>query len=411
MAPPRTLLIVLAGGAGARLGSVADAAAASALRFAGSHRLIDFPLSHARNSGIADVWVLERHHAITAHLAGGRPWDLDRTRGGLVVRGLGEVADGAAAGSADALWAQVDAIGAYEPEVVLVAPADAIYRMDYSAVAAEHLRIGAAATVVTTRYDGDRSRHGVVVVREGRVTHYAHRPRVARTDVIATGVLAFEPRELLARLTSLHRERAGDGALGDIGERLMPGVADAGDAVELRHTGYWRDVGTVAEYWRAHMDLLSRPPFDLDDPAWPISTRQLRHAAARLTAGAEVDRALVSAGAVVEGTVRRSVLGPGVHVSPGAVVSDAVLLDDVRIGPGAQVHRAVVDEGARVRGRAEVGAAAPTGPAAEAGAGVEAGAAVGTGAAVGDGEIALVGARAVVHPRKRVPPGGRYGAR
>jgi glucose-1-phosphate adenylyltransferase len=399
MAPPRTLLIVLAGGAGARLGAVADAASASALRFAGSHRLIDFPLSHARNSGISDVWVLERQHALTAHLAGGRPWDLDRTRGGLEVRGLGEVPDGAAAGSADSVWAQVDAIGSYEPEVVLVAPADAIYRMDYSAVAAEHLRTGATATVVTTRYDGDRSRHGVVVVREGRVTHYAHRPRVARTDVIATGVVAFEPRELIARLAGLRRDRGGDGPLGDIGERLLPGIADSGDAVELRHTGYWRDVGTVAEYWRAHMDLLVRPPFDLDDPAWPISTRQLRHAAARLTAGAEVDRALVSAGAVVEGTVRRSVLGPGVHVSPGAVVSDAVVLDDVRIGPGAQVHRAVVDERARVRGRAEVGAPGPADAAAQ------------TGGPVGDGEIALVGARAVVHPRKRVPPGGRYEAR
>ena len=60
MAPPRTLLVVLAGGAGSRLESLTDCRAKPALRFAGSHRLIDFPLSHAANSGVQDVWVIEQ---------------------------------------------------------------------------------------------------------------------------------------------------------------------------------------------------------------------------------------------------------------------------------------------------------------------------------------------------------------
>src|SRR5699024_4835207 len=62
MAPPRTLVVVLAGGAGSRLGVLTEHRAKPAVRFGGTHRLIDFPLSNARNAGIDDVWVLLQYH-------------------------------------------------------------------------------------------------------------------------------------------------------------------------------------------------------------------------------------------------------------------------------------------------------------------------------------------------------------
>src|SRR5690625_5229742 len=114
MAPTRTLLIVLAGGAGSRLETLTEHRAKPALRFGGSHRLIDFPLSHASNSGIGDVWVVEQFEpeSITAHLARGRPWDLDRSRGGLMLLGphQGDEREGWHAGTAAALWRKADRI-------------------------------------------------------------------------------------------------------------------------------------------------------------------------------------------------------------------------------------------------------------------------------------------------------------
>lgn len=383
MAPTRTLLVVLAGGAGTRLEALTERRAAAALPFGGTHRLVDFPLSHAANSGISDVWVLAQHHpvSVSEHLAGGRPWDLDRTRGGVLV--VGPEAGDQHLGTADALARRADAIRRHEPEVVLVASADAVYRMDFADVVARHAASGAELTVVTTRHGGDLTRHGVVQVQEGRVTEYAHRPERPRGDLVATGVLAFGTAALLAGLEEVRRGRGADG-LGDLGDHLLPAMVARGGAVEHRHQGYWQEVGSVEEYWHAHMALLDRPPFDLDDPAWPVTTRVRRHAPARLLGDGRVEHAVVGPGAVVEGTVTRSVLGPGVRVAAGAEVVDSVLLDDVRVGPGAVVRRTVVDEGARVRGRAEVG-----------------------GAGEGDA-VALVAAHAVVHPRKRVAAGGRY---
>src|SRR5205823_459265 len=87
MARDRRLMVVLAGGAGGRLDLLTEDRAKPAVPFGGAYRLIDFPLSNAHHSGIDDVWVVQQFHpaSIEDHLANGRPWDLDRTTGGLLL--------------------------------------------------------------------------------------------------------------------------------------------------------------------------------------------------------------------------------------------------------------------------------------------------------------------------------------
>ena len=90
---PRVLALMLAGGEGSRLGPLTDERAKPALPFAGTYRLIDFPLSNCLHSGIGDVWVIRQygHMNWQKKLANGRPWDLDRTRGGLrILHPLGD---------------------------------------------------------------------------------------------------------------------------------------------------------------------------------------------------------------------------------------------------------------------------------------------------------------------------------
>jgi glucose-1-phosphate adenylyltransferase len=103
------LVVVLAGGQGSRLGLLTKYRAKPALPFAGHYRLIDFPLSNCLHSAVSDVWVLQQYQpaSLNDHLSNGRPWDLDRTTGGLVVlpphQGSGR--EGWTKGTADGLWA------------------------------------------------------------------------------------------------------------------------------------------------------------------------------------------------------------------------------------------------------------------------------------------------------------------
>jgi len=74
--PERTLVIVLAGGEGSRLGPLTQRRAKPAVPFAGMFRLIDVALSNVANSGLTNVWVVEQYepHDLNDHLANGRPW-------------------------------------------------------------------------------------------------------------------------------------------------------------------------------------------------------------------------------------------------------------------------------------------------------------------------------------------------
>jgi glucose-1-phosphate adenylyltransferase len=346
----RILAIVLAGGAGSRMGPLTEQRAKPALPFAGLYRLIDFPLSNCANSGITDVWVLQQFqpHSLEDHLANGRPWDLDRSFGGLLLLQpfTGGEEEGFAEGNADALWRHHRLIGEFDADVVLVLSADAVYALDYRDVIDAHLERDADVTMVTSRVEEDAGRFGVVTVAsDQRVTGFEYKPDDPKSDVVTTEVFAYRPSALLETLEQLAE---GDEALEDFGDALLPRLVDAGRAYAFPMPGYWRDVGTPQSYWQAHQDLLDGNGLDLDDLDWRIMTRAGHRPPALVERGASVEQSLVSPACRVAGSVSRSVLSPGVVVEAGAVVEDSVILHDAVIRAGARVERGIVDAGAEV---------------------------------------------------------------
>jgi len=357
----RTLLIVLAGGKGSRLDVLTVGRAKPSLPIGGTHRLIDVALSNAANSGLRDTWIVQQYepHLLNDHLAGGRPWDLDRSRGGLRVLPPYEGGDGEgfAGGNADALARQARVIAAFDPEVVLVASADHLYTLDLAVVAEAHLARGSDLTIVTTELarHQDASRHALIDVdRAGRVTGLHDKPEEPPHRVAATEVFAYDPEVLLATLDRLGR--SGE-PLGDYGEALIPEIVASGRAHAFAHEGYWRDLGTPRAYLDVQLELLRpRPALRLDDPAWPILGPALTRVPARIEGSARIDRSWISAGATIRGTVVDSIIGPGVTVEAGAEVRHSVLMDDARVGRDASVARTVVAEGAWIGARSRLGA-------------------------------------------------------
>lgn len=352
MKTPKTLAIILAGGAGSRLGALTGKRAKPALPFAGSYRLIDIPLSNLKHSHLTDVWVVEqfRPHSLNDHLANGRPWDLDRTHGGLQVlppyQG-GDDGEGFAEGNADALFRQAEFIRAFGPDLVLVLSADHLYTLDYRDVVATHLDARAALTMVTTEVQEDASRYGVVEADGGRVTGFAYKPDEPKTNLVAAEIFLYDADVLLEALTHLAEK---DGGLEDYGHGLIPHLVEHETVAEHRLEGYWRDVGTLESYWEAHMELLGGKGVELENPDWPILTSSPQRLPAFVAQGAEVENSLLAPGAHVSGRVVRSVVGPGATVEAGATVTDSVLLGGVRVAAGARVERAVIDTGAEAKG-------------------------------------------------------------
>lgn len=388
MSLTRILVVVLAGGAGGRLDLLTENRAKPAVAYGGMYRLIDFPLSNCQRAGIADVWVIQQYNprSLSDHLANGRPWDLDRTTGGLLVvhPHQGNERGGWHQGTVDALWRQAPMIREFDPEALVVVSADAVYKLDYREVVEGHLDSDAAVTMVTTRVDkADASRYGVVLVADdGGITDYAYKPDDPASDLVSNEVFVFTPDRVLDLLDELAEGVDEGSGLEDLGDQVLPKLVEAGEAREHRFEDYWRDCGTVPAYWQSHMDLLEdEPPIDLDEPGWRIQTAGGRSAAAGIDKGAEVDNCLLSPGCVIAGTVHNSVISPDVRIEGGATVRDSVLLHGVVVRSGALVVRSIIDQAVEIGADAQVG---------------------------GDGDITLVGGEATLPKGTVVPAGGRY---
>jgi glucose-1-phosphate adenylyltransferase len=113
------------------------------------------------------------------------------------------------------------------------------------------------------------------------------------------------------------------------------------------YSGYWVDVGTVASYWQAHMDMLAdTPALDLNNRTWIIHTRTEERPPAFIGRGAHVEDSMIADGCILAAgsQVIHSILSPGVQVSTGAVIRDSIVLTDSVIKDGAIVERAILDK-------------------------------------------------------------------
>ncbi|HLS45646.1 MAG TPA: sugar phosphate nucleotidyltransferase [Ornithinicoccus sp.] len=366
----RVLAVVQAGGQGSRMDVLTRERAKPALPFAGHFRLIDFTLSSIMHAGITDVWVSVQYQAgsLDRHLAHGRPWDLDRTRGGLrqmaPQEGAGAPSEsGFSRGSADDLYLMRDEIARHGADLLVVSSADHVHNIDLESVLRAHEEAGAEATVVTAEVGPVEAGHNVVVRTgaHGLVTAVEDKPEHPQTCTVATEVFVFDRRLVVDELDRLRRERqqsseSADTGLGDLADHLLPDLEARGSVMAVPVTGYWKDVGRPEAYLQGHRDLLRGRVDVFSEPGRPVLTAPGPGLPAQVSDGAAVHDSLLSRGAVVRGEVMRSVVGPGVVVQAGARVVDSVIFEDVLVEGGARVHTTVVDSRARIGRNSTVGA-------------------------------------------------------
>jgi glucose-1-phosphate adenylyltransferase len=349
------LTLILAGGEGERLSILSQVRAKPGVPFGGKYRIIDFALSNAVKSGLTDVGILTQYapRSLMDHIGVGRPWDLDRSRGGVTLLqpfiGRGRARDWYR-GTADAVLQNLDFLSAREPDLVLILAGDHVYKMDYRPFIDLHQASRADVTVgVRSVPIEEAHRFGILDVdADDRVTAFVEKPAEPRSNLVSMGVYVFSWQALRAALSP--------GRI-DFGRDVLPGmVADGKRVFAYRFDGYWEDVGTVDTYWRANLDLLKpQPGIDLYDRSWLIYTRSEERAPALVSGDARVTRSLISHGCVIEGTVIDSVLSPGVRVAPGAMVRDSIVMFDSLIGPDAVVDRSIIDKECVIGRGAQVG--------------------------------------------------------
>ena len=363
-----TLALILAGGRGSRLRQMTLWRAKPAVPFGGKFRIIDFPLSNCINSGIRMIGVLTQYkaHSLIQHVQQG--WSFLRGEFGEFIELLPaqqRIESTWYAGTADAVYQNLDIIRIHKPEHVLILAGDHIYKMDYGAMLAHHVESQADMTVGCIEVPLDDAKaFGVISIdANGRVVEFNEKPENPNPmpgsedlALVSMGIYVFNTAFLYEQLI---RDADDVYSTHDFGHDIIPRLIKKYRVSSFpfrdtqgKQSAYWRDVGTIDAFWEANLELIGvLPELNLYDNKWPIWTYQEQLPPAKFIfddddrRGMAID-SMVSGGCLISGaTVRHSLLFSNVRVSSHTRLQDVVALPNVRFGRNCRVTKAVIDKG------------------------------------------------------------------
>jgi glucose-1-phosphate adenylyltransferase len=367
---------VLAGGRGSRLADLTARRAKPAVYFGGKARIIDFALSNALNSGIRRIGVATQYkaHSLIRHLQQG--WNFfrpERNESFDILPASQRVSETQwYAGTADAVFQNIDIIEAYGPEYMVILAGDHVYKMDYEVMLQQHCDQNADVTIACLEVPRlDASGFGVMAVDEGgRITSFLEKPADPpgmpgnpEMSLASMGVYVFRTGFLIEQL---RRDAATPGSSRDFGKDIIPYLVQHGKAVAHRFSescvraageshAYWRDVGTVDAYWAANIDLTDVVPhLDIYDRAWPLWTYSEIVPPAKFVHAEDGRRgsavsSLIAGDCIVSGSaISHSLLFTGVRTHSWSALEEVVALPRCQVGRGAHLKRTVLDSGVTI---------------------------------------------------------------
>jgi len=362
---------VLAGGRGSRLMEMTDKRAKPAVPFGCKSRIIDFALSNALNSGIRRIGVAIQYepHSLIRHMQ--RGWNFfrpERNESFDILPASQRVSeDQWYAGTADAVYQNLDIIMSYGPKYMVILAGDHIYKMDYELMLQQHVDSGADVTIGCLEVPRmEATGFGVMAVdTKDRITAFVEKPKdppgIPGAPDMALASMGIYVFETAALADHLRRDAADKNSSRDFGKDIIPHIVKHGKAVAHRFTNscvrsaqeteaYWRDVGTVDAYWEANIDLTETlPALDLYDQNWPIWTYSEVTPPAKFVHDLEGRRgnavaSLVSGGCIVSGaSIKRAMLFTNVRVNSFSSLEEAVVLPNVNIGRNVSLKKVVID--------------------------------------------------------------------
>ncbi len=352
------IAMLLAGGQGSRLGVLTDRMAKPAVSFGGKYRIIDFPLSNCINSGIDTVGVLTQYRPLklNSHIGIGISWDLDRNIGGVTVLPPYEKVGNSEwyTGTANAIYQNLEYMEAYHPDYVLILSGDHIYKMDYETMLDFHKANNADVTIAVMPVPMEEaSRFGIMITDDqNQIVDFEEKPEHPRSNLASMGIYIFSWSALKEALT-VNRDQPGL----DFGKHIIPYCHGKGERLfAYEFDSYWKDVGTLTSYWEANMELIDIvPEFNLYEEYWKIYTKNDVQPPQYLGPDSTIERSIIGEGSEIEGEVYNSVIGSGVKIGKGTVVSHSIVMNGTVIGDNCIIEKAIIDEECTVGSEVKLG--------------------------------------------------------
>jgi glucose-1-phosphate adenylyltransferase len=374
MSLDQLVVIILAGGVGGRLFPLTKEIPKPALLFGGEYHLVDFPLSNFKNSGIKRVFVSVKYEPETLvdHLD--RSWKTRFKLAGGYLNILEKPGDGTAHAISEN-WENIDPALAHSNHIAIFG-ADHVYRMDVKQMFEYHRRADADLTISAVQVPKQQAPElGVCEVkRAGKFLFLVGFYEKPKTD---PKTIPDNPEYVLGSMGNYIFKKAalkkifGEGNMLDFGKDVVPymlknsgkfkiAVYNFNDnlfpGITPEEIGYWLDVGTIATYFEAHMDLCrDRPRLNVFNSLWPIMTGEKQYGGFKTDHYEASERnCWIPRGAILsDAQLEFVVAGPSEvrHASVrNSIIGENVVIGQIQDGTGRNIHieNAIIDSGARI---------------------------------------------------------------
>lgn len=315
--------------------------------FGGRYRLIDFVLSSLVKASISEIGILTKEHygSLMDHLGWGKDWDLSRKNGGLRV--LTPFAKAETAGirnrsRIDALISARAFLEQAEEDYVILSDTNQVMLFDFEAMLKFHVERDADITIL---YHNKNylDQNGLIVDcdESGRVSDaYYLIGKCDEYQHCALQTFIFN-RKLLLNLL----DRAYTFNWTDLERDFITKNINRLNIYGFAHNGYAAVINTVADYYRASMDLLDteirRELFFSDTP---ILTRVKNSAPAVYGFESNVHNSLIADGSIIDGELHNCIVFRDVKICKGAVLQNCVIMQNTVVHSGANLNCVITDK-------------------------------------------------------------------
>jgi len=381
------LAVILGGGAGKRLFPLTAQRSKPAVPLGGKYRLVDVPISNCINSDVIRMFVLTQFNSASLNRHIATTYRFSPFADGFVEILAAEQTPERPdwfQGTADAVRQVLPHIRDWRIDTLLILSGDHLYRMDYKKFLTRHFESNADMTVsVIPIPPTSAGEFGLLKVDDdGRIVEFREKPSGAELEAmkVDTTMLGLTPEEAAARpfLASmgiyvfkydrLEQVLAEDPARLDFGKEIIPDCINKYNVQSYLFNGYWEDIGTIAAFYKANLDMTSAiPPFNLFDAEAPLFTRA-RYLPPSKMNNCEIRDSIISDGCIIIGAkINRSLIGLRSRIGEGAQIDAAYMmgadyyqtLEDMlsdreakrpRVGVGENtiIRRAIIDKNARI---------------------------------------------------------------
>ena len=333
--------------------------ALAAIPVAGRYRIIDFILSNLVNSGVRNVGVIaqKNYQSLMDHLGSGKEWDLHTRNNGLFILPpfLTRENGGEYTGVLDALRANFDYLRKSKQKYAILTNSNFIMNTSFEPMIEQHIDSDAditlmykkvSATDLEFSHSSNSSHVFIDVAEDGIVRDMEINPNATSFDNLFIDVLLIK-RTMLIHLVD---QAIANGAKSFEEDVLRPFIRSGSlKVMAYRTDAYYRRIETIKGYFNFNLDLLNQDVRKELFASKPVFTKKRDDAPAVYRSGAKVTNSIIADGCIIEGTVENSVLFRGVHVERGAVVKNAIVMQDSYIEDNVELENVILDKEVTVR--------------------------------------------------------------